>query len=71
MKKSVGRALLTFEQSRTLLTKVENVVNSRPLTYIYDDIEGISYLLYGRRISANPNQESYEVISTHESLKCL
>ena len=74
IKKSVGRALLTYEQLRTLLTEVEAVVNSRPLTYVYDDIEGISYalspthLLYGRRISANPNHESYEVISTHKSL---
>ena len=74
IKKSVGHALLTYEQLRTLLTEVEAVVNSRPLTYVYDDIEGISYalspvhLLYSRRISANPNHESYEVISTHESL---
>ena len=74
IKKSVGRALLTFEQLRTLLTEVQAVVNYRALTYVYDDTEGISYalspahLLYGRRISANPNHESCEVISTHESL---
>ena len=46
IKKSVGRALLTFEQLRTLLTEVQAVVNNRPLTYVYDDIEGISYALW-------------------------
>ena len=57
IKKSVGRALLTFEQLRTLLTEVQAVVNYRPLTCAYDDIEGISYalwpahLLHGRRIT--------------------
>ncbi len=74
IKKSVGRALLTFEQLRTLFTEVESVVNARPLTYVYDDVEGTSYalspahLIYGRRITGNHNQESYEVVSTHESL---
>ena len=74
IKKSVGGALLTFEQLRTLFTEVEFVVNARPLTYVYDDVEGTSYalspahLIYGRRITGNQNQESYEVVSTHESL---
>ena len=55
-------------------TGVESVVNSRPLTYVYDDVDGTSYalspahLIYGRRISGDQNQECYEVVSTHESL---
>ena len=46
----------------------------RPLTYVYDDVDGTSYalspsqLMYGRRIMACQNWENYEVFSTHESL---
>ncbi len=53
---------------------MEAVVNSRPLTYIYDDVDGVSYslspahLMYGGRITACQDGENWEVISTHESL---
>ena len=74
IKRAVGRALLTFEELRTILTEVEAIVNSRPLTYVYDDINGTSYplspaqFIYGRRISATPNDELVDIVSTHESL---
>ena len=45
IKRAVGRALLTFEELRTILTEVEAIVNSRPLTYVFDDTDGISYPL--------------------------
>ena len=38
--KVVGRALLS-----TILVEIEAVVNSRPLTYVFDDSDGISYPL--------------------------
>uniref|UniRef100_A0A914X7S0 Integrase catalytic domain-containing protein n=1 Tax=Plectus sambesii TaxID=2011161 RepID=A0A914X7S0_9BILA len=38
LRKAVGRQLLSFEQMNTLLTEVEGVVNSRPLTYLYNEI---------------------------------
>ena len=50
------------------------MINSRPLTYINDDAEGISYalcpseLVNGRRISTTPNEAHFEVVSTHETL---
>ena len=65
---------MTFEELRTILTEVEAIVNSRALTYVYDDTDGISYplspaqLIYGRRISATPNDERFNIVSTHESL---
>ena len=45
LKKSVGRSLLTFEELRTLVVEIEATLDNRPLTYIYDDEEGLSYPL--------------------------
>jgi hypothetical protein len=39
LKRTLGRASLRFEELRTLLVEVEAVVNSRPLTYQYDNPE--------------------------------
>ena len=41
LKKSVGRSLLTFEELCTLVVEIEATMNNRPLTYIYDDEEGL------------------------------
>ena len=74
LKKSVGRSLLTFEELRTLVVEIEATLNNRPLTYIYDDEEGLSYplttadLIYGRQIATMPHQRHWIVISTFQSL---
>ena len=58
----------------TLLIEIEGVLNSRPLTYVEDDTAGISYtlspshLIYGRKITSNPNCSHFEVVSTNEAL---
>ena len=60
-----------MDQLYTLLTEI---VNSCPLNYVYDNVEGLSYsispshLLCGWRITNLPNGEVNEVVSTHESL---
>ena len=65
LKKQIGRASLTFEELRTILVEIEATLNNRPLTYIYDDEQRVSYpltpasLIYGRRITT-PN----EIVST-------
>ena len=72
--KQIGRAMLNYSELQTILTEVENVINSRPLTYIFDDQEGISYpltpsqLINGRNLAMLPHEGYYEVISTYESL---
>ncbi len=38
-KKATGRKLLTVQELLTLLTEIEAVLNSRPISYIYSDID--------------------------------
>ena len=51
--KTIGKSTLTHEELSTLLTEIEGLINARPLTYVYDDEESISYpltpsdLIYG------------------------
>ena len=65
---------LSHDQLSTLLVEVEAVINSRPLTYVEDDQDGISYtlspshLINGRRITQSPNGGHFEIISTNASL---
>ena len=37
LKKTLGSASLTYEELITVLTEIENVLNSRQLTYVYED----------------------------------
>ena len=72
LKKIVGRTSLDHYELSTVLPEVECVINARPLTYVYD--ESISYpltpshLINGRRVTAMPNSEHFEVISTYQTL---
>ena len=45
LKKVLGRSSLNFEELCTLLPEIESVLNARPLTYVFDDQEWISYPL--------------------------
>ena len=64
LRKAIGRNSLTFDELQTLVTEVEGVLNSRPLTYVYDsDItEPLtpSHLLVGYRILTLPDPSSLE-----------
>jgi hypothetical protein len=74
LKKSLGRTSLGFEAMRTLLVEIETTINNRPITYIYDDEDGVSYpltpsqLIYGRQIELAPNARQFAIISTNQSL---
>ena len=58
----------------TILVEIEAVINSRPLTYIYDDTEGVSFpltpshVLNGRNLLQEPNARFSEIVSTYETL---
>ena len=77
LKKCIGRASLTHDELNTILVEVESVINSRPLTYVFNDSEGIDYslspshLIYGRKVANIPNVGHFETISTCESLSRL
>ena len=53
---------LTYEELTTVTSEVEAIVNSRPLTYIYEDeVEEVltpSHFYYGRRLLHEQNNES-------------
>ena len=73
--KCIGRALLCYNELGTILTEIENVLNSRPLTYMFDDSEGISYplrpaqLINGRNLNRTPNEAQFEIVNTYETSK--
>jgi len=37
LRKAIGRARLTYDELLTVVTEVEMVINSRPLTYVSSD----------------------------------
>ena len=75
LKKTIGRATVTYDELATILTEVESVINARHITYVYDDDEeSVSYaltpshLINGRMITAMPNDHHYEIVSTSTTL---
>ena len=71
LRKVVGRAVLRFDEINMPLIEIESIINGRPLTYVFDDSERISYpltlahLLYGRRLVTSPSATHFEIISTN------
>jgi hypothetical protein len=63
--KVLGNAKLTFQELLTTLVEVEGTLNSRPLTYIYDEVENdgltLNHLIFGRRLSLIPDEISYKI----------
>ena len=63
LKKMIFNARLTYEELLTVLKEIENVINNRPLIYVYDDVNQEiltpNKLLFGRNLetNANPNYE--------------
>ena len=76
LKKTLGKASLNYIELNTILTEVEAVLNSRPLTYTYTDIEDRSpltpsHFLCGHRLLSLPTQTgssggAEELYSPHE-----
>ena len=61
LRKTIGKAKLTYEELMTALTEVEMILNSRPLSYVSsEDVEKRltpSHLIFGRRILSLPDSD--------------
>ena len=59
---------------KELNVEIEGVVNSRPLTYVFNDTESVSFpltpshLLNGRNLLQEPSDRFAEIITTYETL---
>ena len=73
LRKVLGNAKLTFDEFITVLSEVECTLNSRPLTYQYEELETPLtpfHLMLGRRLSPLSENIDISVINddTHEKL---
>ena len=72
LKKVVGTAKLNFEEMETVLVEIEGIINTRPLTYLYEDdvSEPLtpSHLLMGRNLADAPTEDVSPVTSDVETM---
>ena len=72
LKKMLVNARLNFLEMLTLLSRIEVIINNRPLTYMYNDIFDIpitpNSLIYGRVVNqvGKDNINNYEFINEYE-----
>ena len=65
---------MKFDKISTILVEIKSVINSRPLTCVHDDTEGIAYplkllhLVNGRNLDCLPSDARFEILHTYISL---
>lgn len=73
LKRNIGKAALDVDQITTVLTEVEAVINSRPMTYVYSEpnepnVLTPAHFLCGRRLTTLPHHKRGDVTSTRTEL---
>ena len=71
LKKCLGSAKLTYEELETALIEIEGVINCRPLTYLYEEVDEPltpAHLVLGRRLNYNSIEQPATTESTSEQL---
>ena len=61
--KVLFRAAINYEELLTVIVEIEGVINSRPLTYMFNEIEDVltpSHLLLGRRLLSDKEKAWYD-----------
>jgi len=66
LKKTVGKSTLIIEELTTVIAEIESTLNNRPLTYLYDDEQGVSRaltpadLIYRHRLAITSSSRQFE-----------
>ena len=68
LRKTLGNALISLGDLRTIIVEIEAALNDRPLTYVSSDLESLhsltpSHLLLGYRLDSFPDISSFEEIN--------
>ena len=74
LKKCIRNARLNYDELSTVLVEVEAALNSRPLTYVFDEMEEPltpSHLIVGRRILSVPSRSSSDEVGQTEETVTL
>eukprot|EP00794_Sanderia_malayensis_P015559 gene15559-biopygen13271 len=73
LKKVLGNARVSADEMNTVLAEVEGILNSRPLTYYNEELEGQvltpSHLLVGRRVSPLSDSVSQDIELDEEEVE--
>ena len=67
LRKTIGKKLLTLIQIQTLIKEIEAVVNSRPLTYVGDDLNSTIALTPSHFLTLNPNIGIPEIVEDNDN----
>lgn len=74
LRKLLRKEILTYNELLTLLKKIENILNNRPLTYMDDNEIGQppltpNHLIYGRKIEADVSNTGETDVGVQTRLK--